>query len=202
MAELKRLPPINEEVKERFVKNVEKRKGGTYGHLRTEVERALNEYINASQGGDTHDRLRRIENDIEEIKETVGKPQSEEGNDSVSKTTKRRINKIMSDIQDRAEQLGSKRVTESDVEAAIENNAGVSHKTIQRYKKLLQNQKEIFAHPTDSDVYFIKATAFIAFVEQQPNEIADDILETYGVEWWQENAPEGLIDWDEGRAFQ
>lgn len=208
MPNRKRLPPIDAQLKERFKDDVKKRRGSVNGHFRTEVERALEEYLNATKGGDTHDRLRRIENTLDDLSEQLdldnSQSDSDSRTDSVTKTTEKRVDKIMADIQDRAKQLDTSRVREEDVEAAIERNAGTSYKTIQRYKRLLQNQKEIFAHPTVGDVFFVKATAFIASMEQSdeiPEHKKNEVAEKLGWNWWEENAPEGLID-SGGKGFQ
>jgi len=198
---------VSEQLWNEFRQDVRDRHGTVRGHLSSELERAIREYINASNGGDTHDRLRRIENRLDEIAEqqpTQSKQESDGGNDSVSKTTEKRMQEIMADIQDRADELGTNRVREDDIEAAIERNAGHSHKTIQRYEKLLQNQRQLFPHPVSDDVYFVKPTSFIAFIEQTDQlgeNQREQIVGEFGSEWWVENAPEGLID-DGGRGFQ
>jgi len=198
---------ISEQLWKEFRQDVRDRHGTVRGHLSSELESAIREYLNASKGGDTHDRLRRIENRLDEIAEQApaqSEQESDRGNDSVSKTTENRINEIMADIRDRADELGTNRVREHDVEAAIERNAGHAHKTIQRYKELLQNQRELFPHPVSDDVYFAQATAFIAFIEQN-DQIGENqreqLVGEFGDEWWVSNAPDGLID-DGGRGFQ
>ena len=190
MAEQKRLPPIDAELKERFKKDVIDRKGTPHGHLKTETERAIREYLNASQGGDTHDRLERIEKAVAEMQDTLANLDSDGRTDSVSKRTENRISEIMADIQAEAERLDSKRVSERIVESAIENNAGTSYKTLQRYKDLLQNQRELFPAPTEDGVYYVDRTAFTVYVENTvESRRANEIAETYGWDWWEESLP-------------
>jgi len=191
---------------ERFRDDVESRRGTVHGNLSHELETAIQEYLNASQGGDTHDRLRRLEEQTEEILTHLdAEDDSDGGTDSVSKTTENRIADIMADIRERSEELGTSRVRESDVEAAIERNAGTSYKTVRRYMKLLQNQREVFPDPNRDHVYFVRETPFIAYIEQN-DDVSDDLRERvaseYGWEWWEDHAPDGLVDVDEGRAFQ
>lgn len=199
---------ISEDVWRQFRQDVQDRHGTVRGHLSSEVESALREYINASRGGDTHDRLRRMEDQLDEIAAAVADDStndSDGGTDSVSKTTERRIDEIMSDVRDRAEELGTPRVREDDIEAAIERNAGTSYKTIQRYKKLLQNQREIFPHPNNDEVYFARPEAFVTFVEQNPqidDGKRDDIADYFGWEWWESAAPEGVSVDENKRGFQ
>lgn len=198
---------ISEQLWKEFRQDVRDRHGSVRGHLSSEFERAIREYINASEGGDTHDRLRRIEKRLDDLAEnppTQSETESDGGNDSVSKTTRNRINEIMADIRDQAEELGTSRVREQVIEAAIERNAGHSHKTIQRYKELLQNQRELFPHPVSDNVFFVRASPFISFVEnnqQIGEETRDQLVGEFGDDWWVSNAPDGLID-DGGRGFQ
>lgn len=190
---------INEKTWQDFRQYVLTRHDGIRGHLRSEVEKALTEWIRAYEGGDTYDRLNRIESDVADIKAALSEGDSGGGNDSISKTTENRIDDIMADIQDRADQLDTKRVHEDDIEAAIERNAGASWKTVQRYKKLLQNQRQIFPKPDDEDLYFVNAEAFVAYVEGAvPTDDADEIADTYGFEWWQEQLPEAMRDGGKG----
>lgn len=197
---------IDRETWDSFRAYVAETYGVVRGNLKTELEAALDDRMDASYGGDIYDRLDRIEAAIEDLPgaSSGGDGGSERG--SISKTTEDRISDIMEDIRDRADDLDSPRVREEDVEAAIERNAGTSYKTLQRYKKLLQNQRELFAHPSIEDVYFVRSAPFIACVEQggdgklRPTEAAE-IRGAYGEAWWVENAPTGMLD-GEGRGFQ
>lgn len=191
---------------ERFREDVERRRGTVHGNLSHELENAIESYLDASKGGDVTDELRRIRELIEDLEPVASDGESGSGGDSISKTTEDRIADIMADIRDRADQLDSPRVREDDVEAAIERNAGTSYKTLQRYKQLLQNQRELFAHPSIEDVYFVRPGSFIACVEQGGDgklraDEAAEIRDAYGDEWWVENAPAGMLDEDK-RGFQ
>lgn len=198
-----RLPPIDEEIRDQFKQFVREAHGMVRGHYKSNVESALKAYMEAYQGGDVTDELRRLREDVEAIRAAVDSSESgSERETEISKTTENRIGEIMADIRDRADELQSPRVRESDVEAAIERNAGASYKTIQRYKKLLQNQRELFGHPENGEIYFVRPTAFIAFVEQGVRSSdAEEIREAYGDEWWVSNAPDGMLDEDR-RGFQ
>lgn len=199
---------IDEQLWKQFRQDVRDRHGTVRGHLSSELETALREYLNASRGGDTHDRLRRIEDRLDDLAEGVGDaPDSEScgGTDSVSKTTENRMGEILSDIQSRADELGTNRVRTQDVEAAIERNAGASYKTIQRYKSLLQNQRELFPHPDATDVFFVSAETFVTFIEQNDginDETRDMVRGQYSDDWWIEHTPDGLVDEEYERGFQ
>lgn len=210
MADSKTQPgvEVSEQLWKQFRQDVTKRRGTVHGNLSHELESAIREYLNASKGGDLHDRLNRIENRLEDIAASGGGGEnangSDEGTDSVSNTTANRIDEIMADVRARADQLDTNRVRESDVEAAIERHAGATYKTIRRYKKLLQNQRELFADPEADDVYYTKPSAFIARVENAvPQNKAIEIRETYGDEWWLDHAPDGMFEQSvTGPSFQ
>lgn len=198
-----RLPPVNEKLRDDFRQFVMDTQGTVRGHYKKQVENALHEYINAYQGGDTHDRLTRIENEVNDIKTMLSERELEGGNDSISNTTEQRISEIMTDIQDHAEDIGSKRVTEDVVKSAIEKNAGHSFKTIQRYKELLQNQKALFQHPENESVFFVNPEAFIVFCEQNLSEgEITRLYDVFGDSWWSDNAPDGFLESDAGKGFQ
>lgn len=194
---------VSTELWNRFREDVTKRRGTVHGNLSHELESAIRAYLDGSNGGDVTDELRRLREDVEAIRATLDRDETgSERETGISKTTENRIAAIMADVRQRADELDSKRVREEDVEAAIERNAGTAYKTVQRYKKLLQNQRELFAHPDYEDVYFVEPTAFIAAIEQGvPAEIARDVREAYGDPWWVENAPDGMLDEDK-RGFQ
>lgn len=195
------LPPVREQLRDRFRQNVEDRYDTARGHYGHEVERALEEYLEASfEGGDLHDELRRIRTTVNEIRDSL-ENESEGGIDSVSNTTEERIREIMSDIEEHAEELGANRVNEDVVESAIEKNAGHSYKTIKRYMKLLQNQRNLFPHPKKDHVYFVSPKAFVVYCENNvPTDKCDELLELYGFEWWNEALPDELRE--QGRGFQ
>lgn len=192
---------VPERLWQQFRKDVSARRGGVRGHLSAEVENALREYINASEGGDTHDRLTEIEEAVTEIRAAVISGDDERETDTVSKRTEKRISQIISDIREEANRMDSDRVSEESVEAAIERHAGHTYKTLERYKSLLTNQRELFPHPTEPDLFFVDAGEFIRYCHESPDvrqEHVDEIQETYGKEWLREHVPDDLGTRDRG----
>jgi len=197
---------VSKELWDRFREDVAKRRGSTHGHLGTELENALRSYLEGSRGGDLTDEVRRIREDVDEIMAAIDSQSAvERETHSVSKTTENRVSNIMGDIRDRADQLDTVRVTDDDVEAAIERHAGTTYKTINRYKELLQNQQELFAHPSEEGVFFAWPGAFIAAIEQDErisrNQV-DKVRTDYGEDWWLNNAPDGMFNDDTQLGFQ
>lgn len=200
----KRLPPIDADLKDRFAEDVEERFGSTHGHLRSEVEKALVEYLEGSEGGDVHDKLDRIEAKLDEIAadaEEVGDPPSSDESgewiDSFSPKTQYRLSDILTDIETQVEKRGMGPIREGDVETAIERNAGTSYKTIERYKDILTKNNQIIQHPFAEDTYFARPSAFIAFChnsERIGEEELDRIMGQFPDGWWEEHAPEGLLE--------
>jgi len=136
---------------EQFRGDVEARKGAVRGHLKHEVEAALREYINASEGGDTHDRLNRMEKHLRDIEDTLSEMQSKEKDSDVGSTVKQRADEIEEFIRD---QTGKSAVVGEDiVEMAIEQIAGYSEPTKEQYKDLLRERESLFPHPKQSDKF-------------------------------------------------
>ena len=179
---------VNASLWEEFREDVAERKGGIHGHLRAEVERAFREYINASEGGDTHDRLKRIEGKLEDIHTDVQKVEEKKKDSELSQTTEQRVEDIENQIHE--ETGNSPKVHEEVVELAIRENAGSSDPTIRRYKELLKQDHVLFDHPTNDRRYFtdpedyVKATNALRKAGKIDAKQYDNILSKYGKEWW------------------
>jgi hypothetical protein len=153
---LVRLPRISESLRDEFRDDVEDRFGTVRGHYRSEVEKALREYLNGSHGGDTDDRLRRLENAVERIDERTAALHADESgknkkDSDVSPTTQNRIESI----RDRVErESGTGPVHEAVVRQAIEDVAGHSDPTIRRYMQMLTDREILYPHP-NRDTKFV-----------------------------------------------
>jgi len=179
---------VDESLWQEFRDDVAERKGGVKGHLRSEVETALREYINASEGGDTHDRLTEIEGQLDELTALVRESDEKKKDSGVSQTTEQRVNDIVEQIDD--ETGNSPKVHEEVVELAIRENAGSSSPTIRRYKELLQQDEHLFEHPTNDRRYFtdaedyVKATNALRKAGKLRAKPYSEIVNNYGEEWW------------------
>lgn len=158
---------IDEDVWEEFRNDVEERFGTVRGHLRHELENAIREYIHASNGGDTHDRLRRIEREVESISKTVDGLQSSNGGkkkkeSDVSQTTKNRLDEIQSVIE---KESGKGPVHEAVVRHAIEDVAGHSDPTIRRYRQMLVDRNIVYPHPKSESKYVYGDEHFVTMIQ-------------------------------------
>ena len=193
---------VNESLWQEFREDVAERKGGIHGHLRAEVERAFREYINASEGGDTHDRLKRIEGKLEEVHTDLRDSEQNKKGSGVSQTTEQRVADIEQQINE--ETGGSPKVHEEVVELAIRENAGSSDPTIRRYKELLKQDKLLFDHPVNDRRYYtdpsdyVKATNALRKAGKLDGKQYDEILNHYGEEWWLAQQEEQTEDQPKG----
>jgi len=181
---------VDESLWQEFREDVQQRRGSVKGHLKTELHNALREYINAAQGGDTHDRLIQIEsrlNDIEGAVAEIGETKKDSG---VSKTVENRLASIRETIQQEAGE--APRVHEQVVEMAIKRHAGQSKPTLRQYKELLKDNRELFQDPrTDQSYYYREAPQYCAAVNQmyQDQKISKSdylhyVENVYERDWW------------------
>lgn len=184
-----RPPKVRKELLERFKQDVEERYGTLRGNYSTELERALESYLEASKGGDVTHRLKEIESDLEEIKgalsESDDKKKKETSRDS---TTEKRLRKIRSTISNEVGEADT--VHANVVEMAIREVAGSSAPTIRRYKELLNQDRTLFQHPAKESVYFRDPGAYAGLVNQMAERggLTNDeywgIVDGYGEDWW------------------
>ena len=184
-----RPPPVDEALLERFKADVKRRHGRLRGNYSSELENALEAYLDASNGGDVNDRLARLEGEIETIREAVVSDGTDKKKkDSAGSVTKRRLRQIRATIED--ETAGSPKVHEQVVEMAIREHAGSSDPTLRQYKRMLRDERDLFPHPTKENLYFSDATEYVLAVNAMAKgsklhqDEYDDILDRYGEEWW------------------
>lgn len=187
---LVRLPRIDESLRDEFKQDVKDRFGGTKGHYRHEVENALRAYLEGSKGGDTTDRLRRLENAVEQIDERTaalvdGEAGKKTKDSDVSKTTKNRLSQI-ADVIER--ESGEGPVHEAVVRQAIEDVAGHSDPTIRRYKQMLTDRRILHPHPNRDSKFVFGDKPFVEMVQSMGsagalgNERYWDLVEHFGGE--------------------
>jgi len=150
-----------------FRNDVEDRFGTVRGHLRHELENALREYLRGTEGGDTHDRLRRLENAVGRIDERTaalasGEAGKNKKDSDVSPTTKNRLNEIEGIIEREA---GTGTVHEAVVRQAIEDVAGHSDPTIRRYRQMLTDRQILYPHPKRSNSYVHGEREFVEMTQ-------------------------------------
>jgi len=194
---------FDEQLWKEFRSDVKARKGGVDGHLRTELEAALRQYLDGSDGGDLHDKVDRLDEKVETIAQAIADEEKKKKDESLSSRTENRLREIRNQIIDETD--GSPKVHKEVVELAIRDNAGGSEPTIRRYKKLLQQDRELFPHPDNDRMYFTEGEDFVKATNamRKGNRIKpdryDELLETYGEEWWRSQLDE---DEDGSVAYQ
>jgi len=147
-----------------FRQDVKGRKGRIRGHLSAELERAIREYINASQGGDTHDRLTRIESTLEDIQDTLAESDRKKEDSDIGTTVEKRADEIDAELDELTG--GDVKVADDIVELAIEKHAGDSDPTLRKYKQRLKQRGRLFDHPSKSDHYFRDEQEWVVAVQQ------------------------------------
>ena len=181
---------VNEELWQQFRQDVSDRKGRVHGHLKTEVETALREYIHASSGGDTHDRLRRLEGQMDRVVGLLENNETKKENSDVGSRVEGKLEDIIQTVEREAD--GAPRVHDSVIEMAIEEHAGFSDPTIRQYKELLQKRKVAFADPrTGNNYHYLDAPTYCTAVNQslQDGEIEREtyveiVEDTFSRDWW------------------
>lgn len=183
-----RLPEIDADLRDRFKQDVKNRKGTTHGHYRTELENALEAYLDASKGGDTDDRLRRIENAVEDLADTMVELSDDESgktktHETVGTESKNKLERIKERIG--REAADAKSVHESVVNRAIEDVAGGSDPTMRKYKRMLKERHHAFENPhPEQKTWFVDEEAFVKVVNHNLPEYTSDVASEYGEDWW------------------
>jgi len=192
---------VSESLWNEFREDIRDRRGGVRGHMRTELENALRSYLEASRGGDVTDRLRRIENKLDELEGEGGTPSGDgtsktKKDSSVSSTVANRVEAIEEQIE--REAAGAKKVHESVINAAIEDNAGSSRPTLDRYKEMLEQRHIAHEWPAGgSRTWWLDSELFVNVLDQNFPKQNNDFAEKYGREWWREQL-DGVDDTPQG----
>jgi len=184
---------ISSSVWNEFRQDIQQRKGMVRGHLKSEVENALEAYIDGSHGGDTNDRLRRIENHVESIRDELDSQSDDtrkkKKDSSVTSRTKKLLEAIGDQIHREAGDASTVHV--SVVNQAIEDNAGSSRPTLERYKEMLKQRHYAFENPSEqSESWFLDGDVFVQVVESNFPQKTNDIATEYGKEWYDETVSE------------
>lgn len=183
-----------------FRQDVKGRKGRIRGHLSAELERAIREYINASQGGDTHDRLTRIESTLEDIRATLSDAGQEKEDSDVGSTVEKRTDKIDAELDELTGE--DVKVADEIVELAIEKHAGDSDPTLRKYKQRLQERDKLLEHPSKDDHWFRDPVEWVVAVQQlRQNEVISqerfaELVRGYG----EDNFKRVYTEWKEQQS--
>lgn len=181
---------VDEQLWQQFREDVKERNGRVNGHLASEVETALREYMDASHGGDMNDRLARLEHQIENIAAAVENGEAKKQDSGVGKRVEDRLDGIVETVESEAD--GAPRVHDSVIEMAIEKHAGMSDPTIRQYKELLRDRKAALPDPrSESNYYYLDAPLYCNAVNEmvQDGDITKSdyeavVDEHHGRDWW------------------
>lgn len=178
-------PRVDSGLWNQFKNEVQRRRGSHYGYLREELENAIREYLHATEGGDIHDRLSRIEAKQDEILSMAGDTTSNEmdhthTNSNLGPRQQDRIEKIYDRIEEKAN--GDNKVHESDVHNAIREVAGGNDTTLRTYKDGLKERHLAFEWPESSD-WWLDGEKFVKVYTTTFTERYDQLKQTYGENW-------------------
>ena len=198
----------DEDVIADFREFVEDKKGQVRGEMGRELENAMIEYMD-------NDRSARIEEKVDELHEMMEESLSEESLDGERETATssngqsddsdsgRSINQRTRDSLNaiKAEIPKDTTISASLLESAIEEHAGHSYKTLQRYKDMLIKRGEILEHPVEPQKYVTSQKTYAVVCEHsdrvKPPELRDLIAERMdrlGEEWYLDALPRALLE--------
>lgn len=183
---------VDEQLWQQFRDDVKERNGRVNGHLASEVETALREYLDASHGGDVNDRLARLEHQIENIAAAVENDEAKKQDSGVGNRVEDRFDEIVETVENEAD--GAPRVHDSVVEMAIEQHAGMSDPTMRQYKELLRDREVALPDPRgNSNYHYLDAPQYCSAVNEMRKEgeiTRDEYIEVvedhHTRDWWQQ----------------
>lgn len=191
---------VDEEVIQDFREYTQESKGKIRGEMGRLVENALIEYMD-------NDRSARIEEKVDALpEEIVGAlleelPERERRNTQTTNTTtnpgsqtEKRLQSIVTELPDNTA------VSEAMLETPIENHAGSSPKTLDKYKRLLKKRGHVFEDPTEPDSFVTSRNKFAMMCENSSEvsiDFVDRIIGEYedilGENWYLDALPDGYI---------
>jgi hypothetical protein len=198
-------PRIDRRVWEQFKQFVEDKHGKTSGVTADEVETALRRHMQDDPLQDIDARLRRVEDALDVDRptgadgpsgerDTVSKADRDPTQDDLTPRTQNRVDSILGNLPGR--------FTEDQLEAAIENVAGSSYKTLQRYKEILTNRHMVVQAPwvddrDDGDSFYQDKSMFAIAATQnmQPQEVyqlEDKLAVHWGEDWVSRELPDDM----------
>lgn len=198
-------PRIDRRVWEQFKEYVEDHHGKTYSSTAEEVEKALRRHMQDDPLQHIDDRLRRVEDALDVDRptgadgtvgerETVSNADRDPTTNELTPRTQNRVDKILGNLPGR--------FTEDQLDAAIENVAGASFKTLQRYREILTNRHKVVQAPwvddmNDGDGYYQDKRMFAIAATQNmhPDEVyqlEDKLAVHWGDDWVSRELPDDM----------
>jgi len=169
---------INHEVDaatyERFKDLIRQKHGSTHGRVAETITEALDLWVEAHENGDLDllnedsavlAKLGNIEARLDSLETLERERQSPTGAEaaSVGTETEQKLERMVKNLPDEAQ------VSETVVEAVIEDEGLSSYKTLKKYKRLMQRRGHVIEHPDESATYFTGARKFAIWAESSPD---------------------------------
>ena len=198
-------PRIDRRVWEQFKDFVEQKHGKTSGVTADEVEKALQQRMGEDPLQHVDDRLRRLEDALDVDRptqsdgavgerDTVSKAERDPTQDDLTPRTQNRVDKILGQLPGR--------FSEDQLEAAIENVAGSSFKTLQRYKEILTNRHMVVQAPwvddrDEGDGFYQDRRMFAIAATQNLDpgglyQLEDRLAVHWGEDWVSQELPDDM----------
>lgn len=192
---------VDAAVYRRFKQLIQQKHGSTHGRVAESLEEALALYVEVHENGDTDlveeqsavlAKLGSIEERLDSLETLERERHNPTGAEAgtVGTETERKLSRMVNNLPD------SSTVSETVIEAVIEDEGLSSYKTLKKYKRLMQNRGEIVEHPDETGKFFTSPRAFAIWCENSPDvspQRVDYLVgqheEILGDEWYAEALP-------------
>lgn len=185
---------------EKYAKDAE---DGSRGAKPKHLENALREYLDKDRLGRVEDKVDALPDEIAEAlseklperERRKSKPESPSSpGTTAGSQTEQRLQTIVNEIP------SDTSVSEALLETPIENHAGSSPKTLNKYKRLLTKRGHVFEHPIESDEYVTGERTFVLICENNPkispdfvDYISGEYEDVLGEDWYLDALPDSII---------
>jgi len=158
----------------RFKQLLGQKHGSAHGRVAESLEEAMALYVEVHENGDTDlveeqsavlAKLGNIEARLDSL-ETLERERhnpTAASTASVGTETEQKLSRMVNNLPD------SSTVSETVIEAVIEDEGLSSYKTLKKYKRLMQNRGEIVEHPDETGTFFTSPRSFAIWCEQSPD---------------------------------
>lgn len=189
-------PRIDKQLWTEFKEFVEEKHGKTSGVTAVEVEKALRRHVGEDPLQQVDERLRTLESKVgADSSDSVGTRETvsnDPANGQLNARTQNRVDAILDQLPARFDS--------DQLDAAIENVAGSSYKTINRYREILTKRNKVVQAPwNDAETFYQDRRMFsIAAVENLDQgdlyNLQDRLAVHWGDNWLTTSLPDDMPD--------
>lgn len=165
---------VNAATYRRFKQVIRQKHGSTHGRVAESLEEALALYAQVHEDGDTDlvsedsavlTKLGRIEERLDSLETLERERHNPTGAEaaSVGTETEQKLHRMVNNLPE------DNSVSESIIEAVIEDEGLSSYKTLKKYKRLMQRRGHIVEHPDEAATFFTSPRAFAIWCENSPD---------------------------------